>query len=465
MRRCSTVVIGFRLLVVAALFPVASPAQGFSLRADSIVRNFVGSDAPGCAVAIDSGTAPYHRAAFGNAEMEYRIPVSVETIFEAGSVSKQFTAAAVLLLAARNQLDLDAPIQRWFPGIPEYQSPVTVRHLMLHTSGLRDWGSVRGVAGWPRWTASYTHDDALEIISRQRGLNHEPGAAYSYTNTGYNLMAMLVERVAGESLQEFTRREFFVPLGMTHTSWRDDYMRVVPGRAQAYSRAEGGWRLDMPFEHVYGNGGLLTTVGDLMIWNHALAEGRIGSPEVSAAMQTSGVFNDGRPVGYGGGLSLNPVRGVAAVSHTGSTAGYRAVLARFTDSDMHVAILCNRGDANPQALALAMLDGMLPFAPVPERRATAPGNVIPVGAEQVADFTGTWLSDEVGGTLRTTVVDGRLVVELRPGKTWAMQQVAADSFSATGTQRIVFLRDGAGRPGRLFVSVDRALGLEYVRVD
>src|SRR5690606_32437632 len=123
----------------------------------------------------------------GSAELEHDIPIGIGTIIEAGSVSKQFTAAAVLLLAARDQLDLDAPIQRWFPEIPEYQAPITVRHLLHHTSGLRDWGSVRGVAGWPRWTASYTHDDALEVIARQRGLNHDPGAAYSYTNTGYNL--------------------------------------------------------------------------------------------------------------------------------------------------------------------------------------------------------------------------------------------------------------------------------------
>lgn len=452
-------------LALALLLPQVASAQSFGQRADSIMQGFVGTGAPGCAVAIDSGTAPFYRGAFGSAEMEHGIPVSIATIFEAGSVSKQFAAAAVLLLAARDQVELDTPIQRWFPEIPVYQSPITIRHLMQHTSGLRDWGAVRGVAGWPRWSASYTHEDALQVIARQRGLNHRPGAAYSYTNTGYNLLAMLVERVTGESLQEFTHREFFVPLGMNHTSWRDDFSRIVPGRAQAYSRDGGEWRLDMPFEDVHGNGGLLTTVGDLLIWNHALAAGRIGSPDVSDAMQTSGVFNDGRPVGYGGGLSLNPVRGLAAVSHTGSTAGYRAVLARFTESDLHVAILCNRGDANPQALALAMLDGTLAFAPPPARNASVQPAVIPIRSDQVADYTGTWQGDEVGGTLRTSVVDGLLRVEPRPGRSWTLRQLAVDSFATTGNQRLVFRRNGAGRPQRLLVSVERALGLEYVRVD
>ncbi|HRP07630.1 MAG TPA: serine hydrolase [Gemmatimonadales bacterium] len=221
----------------------------------------------------------------------------------------------------------------------------------------------------------------------------------------------------------------------------------------------------MASRHVHGNGGLLTTVEDLLTWNHALAAGRLGSPDVSKAMQTSGVFNDGRAVGYGGGLSLNPVRGVAAVSHTGSTAGYRAVLARFTDSDLHVAILCNRGDANPQALVLAMLDGLLPFSAAPQRRPVSPRNEIRVDPSLAADYSGLWFSDEVGGTVRTTVADGDLIVQPRPGRSWTLHMVATDSFTTTGGQRLVFARESGRRPGRLVISVERALGMEYVRVE
>lgn len=447
------------LLTLALLHPPSSTllSQALPTRADSVLAAFVRPGAPGCAAAIDIAGAPAYRSAIGVAELEHGVPIAVNTIFEAGSVSKQFTAAAVLLLDARGVIDLDDPIQKWFPEIPEYRAPITLRHLMLHTSGLRDWGSVIGLTGWPRWTATYTHDDALAIIARQKGLNHDPGADFSYTNTGYNLLAMLVRRAAKVSLAEFTRREFFEPLGMQNTSWRDDYARVVRGRAQAYAPAiGGGWRLSMPFEQVYGNGGLLTTVDDLIRWNHALAEGRIGTPDVSAAMKTSGTFNDGSAVNYGGGLYLSPVRGVPAIAHGGATAGYRAVLAAYPEQRVDVAVLCNRADANPVSLAQAMLDGTVPFEPMP--RPTPPPNPpLPLPFEIPPAHLGTWHSDETGGTLRTFLREGRFAVERRPGDVAIFRQSAADAYTGPGSITIRFAAD------TLYVSVSRALNVAYVR--
>src|SRR5690606_33257107 len=183
-------------------------------------------------------------------------------------------------------------VQKWFPELPSYSAPVTIRHLMQHTSGLRDWGVMAAIAGWPRTRRAHDQSDALSIIARQRHLNHNTGERFSYTNSGYNLMAMLVERAARMPFEEFTRREFFEPLGMRSTSWRSDFTRLVPGRAQAYERQAGSWHLDMPFENVHGNGGLLTTVGDLLIWTEALSQGRIGRPVVSGQMKTMGKLND-----------------------------------------------------------------------------------------------------------------------------------------------------------------------------
>ena len=170
-------------LLISRITYLVSPLAGQSLtqHADSVFRAFVGADAPGCAAAVDSAGTAVYRGAFGLAELEYRIPITVQTIFEAGSVSKQVTAAAVLLLEARGKLSLDDPVQKWFPELPQYEWPVTLRHLMNHTSGMRDWGSVIGLSGWPRWTASYNHDDALAIIARQRSLNYEPGTAFGST--------------------------------------------------------------------------------------------------------------------------------------------------------------------------------------------------------------------------------------------------------------------------------------------
>lgn len=444
-------------LAVTFVSPLSAQA-GLAQRADSVMRAFVAPDAPGCAVAIDYDGEATYRGAFGMATMEFPAPITVGTIFEAGSVSKQFTAAAVLLLAARGTLSLDDTLQRWFPEIPVYQAPITIRHLMLHTSGLRDWGAVAGLAGWPRGSASYNHADALAIIARQRGLNHLPGAEFSYTNSGYNLMAMLVARATGISFAEFTRREFFVPLGMSHTSWRDDFARIVPGRAQAYARADSVWRLEMPFEFVHGNGGLLTTVDDLLIWTRAVLAGRIGSPDVSGAMRTNGRLNDGRLAGYGGGLYLTPVLGVAAIHHTGATAAYRAALGTFPDQRVSMAILCNRADATPARLSTDILRGIVPFG-------ATPTSAVPATAPYLADqsrfpeFAGMWRSDESGGTLRTSVRDGQLFAERRPGDASALRPTGAERFSGPGGATFRFSGD------TVYVSVARATNVVYVRDD
>ena len=452
-------------VLVSRISYLAAPvsAQALKSHADSVLRAFVGTNAPGCAVAIDSAGNSMYRGAFGLAELEHQIPITSNTIFEAGSVSKQFTAAAVLLLEARGKLSLDDPVQQWFPEIPQYQWPVTIRHLMLHTSGMRDWGAVMSLAGWPRWTATYNHNDALAIIARQRGLNFEPGSAFGYTNTGYNLMAMLVERITGESLNTFMQREFFTPLGMTSTSWRDDYTRVIPGRAQAYARRDGAWHLDMPFENVYGNGGLLTTAEDLLRWTRAVADGRVGSPSVGAAMRHSGRFNDGRAVNYGGGIYVSPIRGVASFNHSGATAGYRAMLAHFPDQQLSAAVLCNRADADAPGLNIAILAGNLPFVraqrPVPTL-ASPPHALDPA---RHGDYVGTWYSDEVGGTLRIMERDGRLHMERRPGQVGVLEPTGVERFSAPSGMSLRFERAATGVVDRLFVSVPRVNGMLYLR--
>lgn len=467
MPRCHPMQDGLHLsLLLLLASPIATrhsrlAAQSLATRADSIFTPLVRNSAPGCAIAIDSAGRARYRGAFGKAELEYGIPIDTATIFEAGSVSKQFTAAAVLLLAARGTLSLDDPVQKWFPEIPEYSQPIMLRHLLLHSSGLRDWGAVASLAGWPRGQRAHTQDDALAIIARQRGLNHQPGAAFSYTNTGYNLLAMLVGRASGVPFAEFTRREFFEPLGMRHTSWRDDFTRVVPHRAQAYAMSRGAWVLDMPFEDVHGNGGLLTTVGDLLTWNRALGEGRIGRPDVSAAMKTAGRFNDGNTMPYGGGLFLGALRGVPAIWHTGATAGYRAILATFPEQRVAIAMLCNRGDANPGRLAEQLLDGVVPFAPPV---ASAPQAVTPAyraDPTRLGDYAGRWYSAEADGIITFRVQGGALQAARRPGQFGALRATALDEFAAPGGVTLRFERDASGRPVRLYASVDRARDVRF----
>jgi CubicO group peptidase (beta-lactamase class C family) len=231
--------------------------------------------------------------------------------------------------------------------------------MLTHTSGLRDWGSVAGIGGWPRTTREYTHGHVLEILSKQQSLNFPPGTRWSYSNSGYNLAAILVARVSGMPFAAFTARRIFEPLGMTNTSWRDDHTRIVPRRALAYSRQDDGYHLDLPFENVHGNGGLLTTVGDLLTWTRNFRTPVVGDASFVADQTTPGRFTDGVAHDYGLGVWVRTYRGLHEVRHSGSTAGYRAYLTTFPEARAGVAVLCNAANANAEAVAYQVVDRAL----------------------------------------------------------------------------------------------------------
>ena len=305
------------------------------------------ASAPGCAVGVSlSGRSVYEKA-FGMAEIEHGIANTPQTIFESGSVAKQFTAAAIILLSLEGKLGLDDPVRKYIPEFPDYGAPLTIRHLLNHTAGLRDWGSVLELTGFGRGDRMISQALAMDVITHQKGLDFTPGAEYSYSNSGYQVAATIVERVSKQSLPAFTEERFFKPLGMTKTSWRDDYQRLIPGRAQAYTGSLAGpWRLLMPFMNVYGNGGMLTTVGDWLKWNAMLDSRSMGAPLVEA-METTGVLNDGRKITYALGVVVTNERGHRKVSHGGSTAGYQTFLSRYPDLKLSIAVMCNGASRNP----------------------------------------------------------------------------------------------------------------------
>ena len=260
-------------------------------------------------------------------------------------------------------------MRKYVPELPDYGAPLTIRHMLNHTSGLRDWGSVAAIAGWPRATRVHTHAHVLDIVSRQRALNFPSGTRYSYSNTGYNLAAIIVSRVSGQSFAEFTRARIFAPLGMSRTSWRDDYTRIVKDRAIAYSDGSGGFATEMPFENVHGNGGLLTTVGDLLRWTRNFSQPVVGDAAFVKEEQEPGRFNDGRQHGYALGLFVGTYQGLREVSHSGATAGYRAWLSEYPERKLAVAVLCNVSSGNATQYAHAIADIYLGGA---KPEATAP---------------------------------------------------------------------------------------------
>jgi hypothetical protein len=264
---------------------------------------------------------------------------------------------------------------------------------------------VAGIEGWPRTTRAHDHRHVLDIIARQQALNYAPGTYYSYTNSGFNLLAMLVERVSGDSFADFSRARIFDPLGLTATEWRDDFRRLVPARAAAYAPiGGGGFRLDMPFEHVHGNGGLITTVGDLLTWTRALEAGTLGGPAFVEEMHRQGVLTSGRRIAYASGLRVDRYRELDEVQHSGATAGYRAFLTRLPGPDLTLALLCNRADASPVGLGRRVLDVLLGAADEDDPAAT------PLDAATLAHLEGRYADDRTGAIMRLVARDGALFV-------------------------------------------------------
>ncbi len=422
---------------------------------------------PGCAVGVAAGGRPVLLKAYGMADLEHDVRNTPETIFEAGSVSKQFTAMAVQLLASEGKLSLDDPVRKYIPELPDYGKPLTIRHILSHTSGLRDWGSVESIAGWPRTTREYTHAHVLDIVSRQKALNFDPGTNWSYSNTGFNLAAIIVARVSGMPFAEFSKQRIFMPLGMTRTSWRDDHTRIVKDRAIAYSESNGEYHIEMPFENVHGNGGLMTTVRDLLTWNNNLAKPKVGNPKLIAEMATVGQFNDGTPLDYGLGLYVNDYRGVKNVYHSGSTAGYRAHLNRFPAAMISVAVLCNGSDGDATRSANRVSDMFLGprLKPAPPARAAAPPPAAlnpPPSAEQLNALTGAYWSDEAETMLTAAVDQGALVLKRRPDTVIKMTAIGPDKFRGSiGT--VTFIRNAAGAVDALSVNQDRVWDLRFAK--
>jgi CubicO group peptidase (beta-lactamase class C family) len=336
-----------------------APVTSIQPQVDKLFSRWTTST-PGCAVGADLKGQPVVRAAYGMADLERDVPIALDTIFEVGSVSKQFTAAAVLLLTRDGKLSLDDRVRKYIPEMPDVAADITIRQMLNHTAGLRDWGSLAAIAGWPRTTRVHTHAHVLDIVSRQRALNFEPGTRWSYSNTGYNLAAILVSRVSGMPFADFTRTRIFEPLGMKDTSWRDDHTRIVKRRAIAYTEQKAVFSTLMPFENVHGNGGLLTTVGDLMKWNANFASPIVGDARFVADMERRTRFNDGREHEYALGLYVDTYRGRREVDHSGGTAGYVAHLSRYPDHGVSVAVMCNVTSGNATNAAKAIADLLLP---------------------------------------------------------------------------------------------------------
>lgn len=422
------------LVVVLAMgSPVTSLAQTPAARVDSIFA-FATATTPGCAVAAIRNGAVEYAKGYGMADLEHDVAITTQTPFYMASVSKQFAAAAVNLLALDGKLSLDDDVRKTIPELPEYGATITLRHLMHHTSGLRDYLTLFSLAGLTDYTI--TNADFLEMVGRQRSLSFRPGEQYSYSNTGYVLLSLVVERVSGKSLRTFAQERIFAPLGMTSTQFRDHHNMLIKGRALAYAPSRtAGYTLSVPHFDVVGDGGLYSTVEDLARWEANFLDPRVGGAEWLALEGQRGRLNGGAPIPYGAGLFHGTYRGETTVDHGGALGGYNIGLLRFPARRFSVAVLCN-GNAVPSGLLarrvadVFLRDVLAPVTPA----VTAPAT--PAVSVDLAPYKGSFFDDRAMAMRELVVEDGRLYFSRGPNNRSELVPLGGARFQMAGAPTV-----------------------------
>lgn len=441
----------------AAQPPAAPAATPLAAQVDAIFKDYDKPASPGCAVGVYQDDRVVYRRAYGMANLDHDVPLKPESIFHVASVSKQFTAAAILLLAQDGKLSIDDDIRKYVPELPAFGQTITIRHLANHTSGIRDQWTLLGLAGWRYSRDLITDDDVLEVLSRQKDLNFTPGERHLYSNSGYTLMAIIVKRVSGKSLREFTTERIFKPLGMVNTHFRDNFSEIVKNQAYGYAPDGSSFRLSVTNFDTAGATSLLTTVDDMAKWYANFDKKTVGGDALISGLLTRGVLNSGKPIDYAFGISHSPYRGLPSVSHGGSDAGYRAYFARFPEQRFGVSVLCNISTANPGALSGRVAEVFLADKLKPQTTTeAAEAPEVPLTPEQLAKYAGLYWNKDVFVARRMVVDNGKLLAA-QGNDRLPMKSIGEGRFDVTtpgGRTRVTFEGDGPAGAQRLRIGND-----------
>ncbi len=407
------------LFVLLAVQALPADQETLESRADGVFAPWDSTSSPGCALAVIRDGGIVYSRGYGMANLEHAVAITPSTAFYAGSVSKQFVAASIALLAEEGALSLDDDIRKYVPEIPEYGQTITVRNLVHHTSGLRDYLTLMSLAG-RNFADSASEEEVIALIARQKELNFEPGAEYLYSNTGYFLLAQIVKRASGKTLREYAEEKIFAPLNMTSSHFHDDLTMFVYKRAEGHLAGDDGdWELTRSRFALVGSGGLFTTVEDLFLWDQNFYENRLGKggPELIDLVHTRGKLNDGEELDYAFGLTLGEYRGLKTVRHGGALGGYRSHLLRFPEERFSVAIACNLDQIDPgnlaNRIAALYLEDELepPEQPKPPERDEKPRDETTVSVE-LSEYVGTYWSEELQVAYRIFIEDEELFLRI-----------------------------------------------------
>jgi CubicO group peptidase (beta-lactamase class C family) len=420
--------VSMALLAAAPALPAADETAG---KVDKLFAAWDKTTSPGASLAVVRDGKIIYERGYGMAKLEDGLINTPDKVFDIGSVSKQFTAACVAMLVRDGKVRVEDDIRKYLPEMPAYEKPVTVDHLLHHTSGIRDYNALLSLAGFRPESDSPTVEEAVEVIRRQKKLNYAPGEEYSYTNSGFFLLSQIVERVSGKSLNAFAQERIFKPLGMTKTLFQDDHTQIIKDRATGYTQGEaaGDFKINMSNWDETGDGNVYTTVRDLYLWDQAFYTGALGK-DLMDMLQTTGVLNSGKAIDYAWGLVVTDYKGLKVVEHGGAWVGFRAAIVRFPGQKFSVIILANLDSVDPSGLALRVADiylaGQLKEPAKEEAKKVEP---ITVAKAELEALTGNWEDGQFGQWLSLMMKDDKLIAGIG-GRNFTLKPVAPGKFIA-----------------------------------
>jgi CubicO group peptidase (beta-lactamase class C family) len=448
LRRLSPILILSSLACVFCLWATSSQNGPVALESskaamvDTLVEKFDHPDTPGVVVAVYRvGEIVYMKAA-GMADLEHEDRLKPSSVFDIASMSKQFTAMAVVLLQQDGRLSLDDDVRKYVPEVHTDGKAVTIRQLLQHTSGIRDYLDLMDLGGNQPDNSVVSQQDVLDIISTQQHLNFNPGSAFRYENSSYALMATIIKRVSGKSLREFANDRIFSQLGMHSTRFRDNHTDVIKNRACGYEPRATGWSSVVPIYDEVGDGGVWTTVEDLAKWDANFYHPQVGGQEAVRVLLSQAILSNGLKMSYSLGLFVGHYRGFALVSHGGVDPGYRAEMLRFPDERITVTVLANNPDYDVEGLSRQIADVYLPKAPQAEK---PPADLSPLPSVGSSALAGKYLDTAIGRTRE--IIQTNNTVNLRSrGKDYPLRQVGEKHFEdPSDNTTLIFQKDGDGR--------------------
>jgi CubicO group peptidase (beta-lactamase class C family) len=443
-------------------------------KVDALFAEWDTPETPGAVVAVIKDGQIIHQSAHGMADLERGVPLSPKSLFDIASISKQFTAMSVLLLEEQGKLSIDHDIRTYLPDFPDYGHTITLRHMIHHTSGLRDYMDLMALAGMP-WENTYHQAEIVDLVARQKALNSDPGDEYLYSNSGYLLLAEIVHKVSGHTLGEFAERNIFRPLNMKVSHFYEDFTRIVKDRALSYTKKEtGGYRNVQYIFDVIGDTGLLTNVGDLLLWDRNFYDNELGAAgaKLIDRMHVRGRLNSGETIEYAFGLEIDTYRGLRAVRHGGGAAGYSTAVVRFPDTRFTVMVLSNLGEFSATDLATRVADlylsdeftaGPEPAEEPRERPEPPASSEINLTADELDEYSGQYYSSELAASYVVRPVDGSLTYHfLYSPADVPLVPTGRDEWYAGRTQ-FRFLRENDDKVTALHVSSGRIKNIDFAK--